>query len=188
MAAAADDASTRAARGIATIDDLTGKAIDQPLAVYSFPSSFSTEQGKGGWFYMSYHKKSGEFGELSFDTANNRWAIEGTFTLIMSGAMHPDEYDSALVFEAPKSGKVCVSFVIGVNSDEGDGVRYAVLVNGEHVLDAEGGYVFLPTGRVDEQALDIDVQSGDRIAIVLNRNEHNSFDSTSVSCTIEYLQ
>ena len=170
------------------IDDLTGKAIDQPLAVYSFPSSFSTEQGKDGWYYMSYDKKSGKFGELSFDTANNRWAIEGTFTLIMSGAMHPDEYDSALVFEAPKSGKVCVSFVIGVNSEEGDGVKYAVLVNGVHVLNAEGGYVFLPTGRVDEQALDIDVQSGDRIAIVLNRNKHNSFDSTSVSCTIEYLQ
>ncbi len=170
------------------IDDLTDKTIDQPLAVYSFPSSFSTEQGKDGWFYMSYDKKRGEFGELSFDTANNRWAIEGTFTLIMSGAMHPDEYDSALVFEAPKSGKVCVSFVIGVNSEEGDGVKYALLLNGEHVLDAEGGYVFLPTGRVDEQTIDIDVQSGDRIAIVLNKNGHNSFDSTSVSCTVEYLQ
>ncbi len=173
---------------IRIIDDLTGKTIDQPLAVYSFPSSFSTEQGKDGWYYMSYHRESGEFGELSFDTANNRWALDGTFTLIMNGAMHPDEYDSALVFEAPKSGKVSVSFVIGVNSNEGDGVRYAVLLNGEHVLDEKGGYVLLPTGRVDEQTLNIDVQSGDRIAIVLNRNKHNSFDSTSVSCTIEYLQ
>jgi hypothetical protein len=169
-------------------DDLTGKIIDQPLAVYSFPGSFGTEQGKDGWFYMSYDKKSGEFDELSFDFANNRWAIEGTFTLVMNGAMHPDERDSALVFQAPKSGKVCVDFILSVNSDEGDGVQYAVLLNGEHVLDVEGGYIFLPTGQVDEQSLVINVQSGDRIAIVLNKNEHNAFDSTSISCTIEYLQ
>ncbi len=167
-------------------DDLSDKVIDQPNSFYAFPSGFSTEQGKGNWYYMSYHQKRGQFTEMTWDAQNARWQGKAAFTLIAKGSMHPDSYDAALVFEAPVDGVMQYKPTLSIVSDQSDGVMYAILKNGEPLLDGKDGYVLLSPGEVFDGALEIDVKKGDRIALVINMNKSNAFDSTSVSVIIEY--
>lgn len=167
-------------------DDLSDKAIDQPNSFYAFPSGFSTEQGKGNWYYMSYHQKRGQFTEMTWDAQNARWQGKAAFTLITKGSMHPDSYDAALVFEAPMDGVMQYKPTLSIVSDQSDGVMYAILKNGEPLLDGKDGYVLLSPGEVFDGALEIEVKKGDRIALVINMNKSNAFDSTSVSVIIEY--
>ncbi len=169
-------------------DDLTVRVIDQPNSFYAFPNGFSSEQGKGGWYYMSYQKKRGKFTEMTYDAENARWQGKSEFTLIASGSMHPDSYDAALVFEAPKSGIVQYSPTLSIASDQSDGIMYAVFKNGEPLLDGEDGYVLLPPGEVYDGTLEIEVQQGDRIALVINIYKNSLFDSTAVSVVAEYTE
>ena len=169
-------------------DDLSSKKIDQPNSFYAFPSGFSTEQGKGNWYYMSYHQKRGQFTEMTWDAQNARWQGKAAFTLIAKGSMHPDSYDSALVFEVPMSGVMQYKPTLSLVSDQSDGVMYAVFKNGEPLLDGNDGYVLLSPGEVYEGMLEIEVEKGDRIALVINVNKTSSFDSTSVSLIIEYTE
>ena len=173
---------------IALKDDLSSKVIDQPIDAYAFPNSFSTEQGKDGWYYMSYLQKRGKFIDMTYDAANSRWQGKAAYTLISASNMHPDEYDSALVFEAPKSGKIQYACTLSIVSDQGDGIMYAILKNGEPLLNGEDGYVYLPTGEVFDGSLEIEVNQGDRIALVINKYKTNSFDATAVSVMIEYVK
>ena len=167
-------------------DDLSDKVIDQPNSFYAFPSGFSTEQGKGCWYYMSYRPKRGDFIEMTWDAQNARWQGKTAFTLIAKGSMHPDSYDAALVFEAPADGVMQYKPTLSIVSDQSDGVMYAILKNGEPLLDGKDGYVLLSPGEVFDGALEIEVKKGDRIALVINMNKSNAFDSTSVSVIIEY--
>ena len=169
-------------------DDLSSKKIDQPNSFYAFPSGFSTEQGKGNWYYMSYHQKRGQFTEMTWDAQNARWQGKAAFTLIAKGSMHPDSYDSALVFEVPMSGVMQYKPTLSLVSDQSDGVMYAVFKNGEPLLDGNDGYVLLSPGEVYDGMLEIEVEKGDRIALVINVNKTSSFDSTSVSLIIEYTE
>lgn len=169
-------------------DDLSGKVIDQPNSYYAFPNGFSTEQGKGGWYYMSYHQKRKAFTEMSWDAGNARWQGKAAFTLIAQGSMHPDSYDSALVFEAPKDGVMQYSPTLSIVSDQGDGIMYAIFKNGEPLLDGANGYVLLSPGEVYDGNVEIKVEKGDRIALVINPYNTNAFDSTSVSVIIEYTE
>ena len=168
-------------------NDLTQKVIDQPNAIYAFPGSFSSEQGKDGWYYMSYRAKTGKFTEMSFDADNNRWQGASEFTLVMNGSMHPDGYDSALVFEVPRSGKIVYTFTASVSSTESDGVLYALLKNGEALTQGQKGYILISGGDICEQTFEIEVNEGDRIAFVLNINKTSVHDSTAVSVTVEYV-
>ena len=168
-------------------DDLSGKEITQPNAIYTFPGGYSTEQGKNGWYYMSYRPKNGKFTEMTFDAANNRWQGDSTFTLITNSMMHPDGHDSALVFEMPRAGKVIYTLSLSVASDQSDGVRYALLQNGQAVTEGENGYLYLAGADACECTFEIEVAQGDRVAFVLNVNQNAGYDSTAVSVTIEYV-
>ena len=169
-------------------DDLSDKTIDSPNSYYAFPGGYSTEQGKGGWYYMNYKKSRGQFTEMTYDTENARWQGKTNYTLITAGSMHPDAYDSALVFEAPKSGTMQYSPTLSIVSDQSDGIMYAVFKNGEPLLDGEDGYVLLSPGEVYDGTLEIEVEKGDRIALVVNVYKTSSFDSTAVSVVIEYSE
>ncbi len=169
-------------------DDLSSKTIDQPNSHYAFPNGFSTEQGKGGWYYMSYQQKRKQFTEMTYDAENARWQGKAAFTLVAAGSMHPDSYDSALVFEAPKSGIMQYSPTLSVVSDQSDGIMYAVFKNGEPLLEGESGYVLLAPGEVFDGTLEIEVEKGDRIALVINTYKTSAFDSTAVSIVIEYTE
>lgn len=102
--------------------------------------------------------------------------------------MHPDAYDSALVFEAPKSGTIRYSATLSIVSNQSDGIMYAVLKNGAPLLDGDGGYVLLSPGEVYDGTLEIPVEKGDRIALVINVYESSVYDSTAVSVVIEYTE
>ena len=169
-------------------DDLSDKAIDSPNSYYAFPNGYSAEQGKGGWYYMSYKKSRGQFTEMTYDTENARWQGKTNYTLITAGSMHPDAYDSALVFEAPKSGTIRYSATLSIVSNQSDGIMYAVLKNGEPLLDGDGGYVLLSPGEVYDGTLEIPVEKGDRIALVINVYKSSVYDSTAVSVVIEYTE
>ncbi len=169
-------------------DDLSDKTIDSPNDYYAFPNGFSTEQGKGGWYYMSYQQRRKQFTEMTYDAENARWQGKSAFTLIAAGSMHPDAYDSALVFEAPKSGILQYSPTLSVVSDQSDGIMYAVFKNGEPLLEGEDGYVLLAPGEVFDGTLEIEVEKGDRIALVINIYKNSSFDSTAVSVIVEYTE
>ncbi|MBO7297045.1 MAG: beta-galactosidase [Clostridia bacterium] len=169
-------------------DDLSDKVIDQPNSFYAFPSGFSTEQGKGNWYYMSYHQKRGQFTEMTWDAQNARWQGKAAFTLIAKGSMHPDSYDAALVFEAPMDGVMQYKPTLSIVSDQSDGIMYAVLKNGEPLLDGKDGYVLLLPGEVYDGVLEIEVKKGDCIALVINMHKNNAFDSTSASVIIEYYE
>lgn len=174
---------------IRIVNDLTQKVIDQPNAVYAFPGGFSSEQGKGCWYYMSYRQRNGngKFTEMTFDAEQNRWQGESAFTLIMNGYMHPDGYDSALVFEAPRAGKIVYQVSASLTSTESDGVQYAVLKNGQALTEGTKGYVLIKGGESCTFSLEIDVEQGDRIAFVLNINNTSTYDSTAVSVIVEYV-
>ena len=169
-------------------DDLSDTVIDQPNSFYAFPSGFSTEQGKGNWYYMSYHQKRGQFTEMTWDAQNARWQGKAAFTLIAKGSMHPDSYDAALVFEAPMDGVMQYKPTLSIVSDQSDGIMYAVLKNGEPLLDGKDGYVLLLPGEVYDGVLEIEVKKGDCIALVINMHKNNAFDSTSASVIIEYYE
>jgi hypothetical protein len=102
--------------------------------------------------------------------------------------MHPDSYDAALVFEVPMDGVMQYKPTLSIVSDQSDGVMYAVFKNGEPLLDGNDGYVLLSPGEVYDGMLEIEVEKGDRIALVINVNKTSSFDSTSVSLIIEYTE
>ena len=169
-------------------DDLSAKAITEPSTSYAFPNSFSNEQGKGGWYYTSYQQKRGKFIDMTYDAENARWQGKAPYTLISAGSMHPDEYDSALVFEAPKNGLLRYSVTLAIVSDQGDGITYAILKNNTPLLDGENGYVYLSPDAVFDGTLEIKVEEGDRIALVIGKHVTNTFDATSVAVMIEYLE
>ena len=169
-------------------DDLSDKVINEPNSYYAFPNGFSTMQGKDGWYYMSYHPKRAVFTEMNWDAQNARWQGKAAFTLIAKGSMHPDSYDAALVFEAPKDGVMQYKPTLSIVSDQSDGIMYAIFKNGEPLLDGANGYVLLSPGEVYDGNVEIKVEKGDRIALVINPYNTNAFDSTSVSVIIEYTE
>ena len=171
---------------VTVTDDLSCRVIDQPDDYYTFPGGFSDEQGRGGWYYMS--KKRDKYLEMSYDAASLRWQGKSAYSLIAAGSMHPDEFESALVFEAPKSGRIQYHGALSIISDQGDGILYAILKNGEPLLDGEDGYVYLAPGEVYDGTLEIEVEKGDRIALVINVYKTPSFDSTAVSVIVGYMQ
>jgi hypothetical protein len=77
---------------------------------------------------------------------------------------------------------------LSIVSDQSDGIMYAVLKNGETLLDGQNGYVLLLPGEVYDGVLEIEVKKGDRIALVINMHKNNAFDSTTASVIIEYYE
>lgn len=174
---------------IHVINDLTAVAVDKPQSVFSFPGGYSTEQGKGGWYYMCTQPGKEKLYEMTYDAANNRWQGKATYTLIMGAAVHPDAYDTVLAFEAPADGTVKYSFSVNVTTPESDGVRYRVMHETTAVTQGDKyGYVHVPYGTVGQDTIEITVKKGDMIWIAINPGKTTSYDSTALSVEIEYVQ
>ncbi len=174
---------------IHVINDLTAVAVDKPQSVFSFPGGYSTEQGKGGWYYMCTQPGKEKLYEMTYDAANNRWQGKATYTLIMGAAVHPDAYDTVLAFEAPADGTVKYSFSVNVTTPESDGVRYRVMHETTAVTQGDKhGYVHVPYGTVGQDTIEITVKKGDMIWIAINPGETTSYDSTALAVEIEYVQ
>lgn len=171
---------------IKVVDDLTTAKPTEPLAVYDFPSGYSTEQGKNNWYYR-YSARKG-MTDMTFDTENNYWNGGGTYCLISADTMHPDGVDAALVFKAPKAGTVTCSYSFSVVSDQGDGVLLTIQLNGEIVeigTDRNGG-IHIKGGTSADGELILTVAEGDEIAFIINRYGSTTFDATSPSVSVAY--
>jgi len=174
---------------IHVINDLTAVEVDKPQSVFSFPGGYSTEQGKGGWYYMCAKPGRDQLYEMTYDEANSRWQGKSAYSLIMSSAVHPDEYDAVLVFEAPEDGNILYTFNVSVTSPEGDGIRYRVMHEKQAMTEGDRyGYVDASYGEVGKGSIQMTVQKGDRIWIAINMGKTSAFDSTALSVEIEYVQ
>ncbi len=171
------------------VDDLSSTPVDKPQSIYAFPGAFSTEQGKGGWYYLCTRPQRTKFIEMKYDAENGRWQGEAPFSLIMQGAVHPDAYDAVLAFKAPRDGSIRYTYSLSVNSENSDGIRYRVLL-GEEVLTKGDryGYVDLAYGQLGEDTIDMQVHAGDMIYIAVNIGGNSSHDSTALAVEIEYVE
>ena len=171
---------------IKVVDDLTAARPTEPQAYYDFPAGFSSEQGKNNWYYRYATRKSTV--DMTYDAANSRWNGGGTYCLISADSMHPDATDAALVFKAPKEGRVTCSYRFSVISEQSDGVILYVRLNGETVemgTQMNGG-LLITHGTPAEGEITLTVSEGDEIAFIINRNATTTYDATSVSISVVY--
>ena len=170
---------------IKVIDDLTSREINGEESTDDIPINmpFYTEQGKDGWYYMSH--KGGTFTPMTYDEANGRWQGESEFTLVMPSSVHPGDHDVALVYETRQPGTLVYEALITVISEQSNGVKYTLYVNGKKVTSSgcEGvADAFSPASISTE----INLKKGDRVALVINNNGASSFDTTALSINVSY--
>ncbi len=168
---------------IRVTDDLTEYQVTAPTESYSFPGDFSDTQGQDNWYYRSYRR--GEFTDMTYQP-DGYWLGEAQFTRVMNGSVHPDSHDAAIVFKAPHAGKLEFSYQLTVVSDQSDGIKYTVLVNGEPADSMDPSMTLLGAADSASGILTITVDAGDEIALIVNCNRTNSSDTTSVSLLCEY--
>lgn len=166
---------------IIVTDDLTRKIPERTAGLCSFPASFSGSEQKGELFYRSYDRKTGVFGEMKWSESYQAWQGEAEFCLVGNGIMHPDILDSAIVFSAPRDGNVTYAFSAAVADINSDGVKISVLKNGEEIFPPK-----LVLEDILEAELTVEVQKGDEIAFICNKNKSSSFDSANVTVDIRY--
>lgn len=163
-------------------DDLTQRNPAETSSAYSFPALFSAVGQGEIFYYRSYDRKNGVFGEMLWSVKYNAWQGDAEFCLVGSGMMHPDALDSAVVFTAPKDGNIAYAFTAAVaDSVNSDGVRMSVLKNGIEIYQQQ-----LLKEEILEAEIAVDVKKGDEIALICNKNKTNSFDSTHVTVDISY--
>ena len=171
------------------IDDLTDVAVDRPQLAFAFPGGYSTEQGKGGWYYMCANPGRNQLYEMTYDAQAGRWQGRSQYSLITRGSVHPDEYDAVLVFEAPADGTLRYSYSLNVDSSQSDGIRFRVMREKDALTQGDRyGYVDLPYGAPAQGTLTVEVKTGDRIWIAINKGETSVYDSTALSVEIEYVE
>ncbi len=171
---------------VKVVDDLTHALPSEPSLSYAFPGGYSTEQGKGNWYYKAVTRKG--MTDMTFDTANDRWKGSSEFCLIWDGSMHPDTEDAALVFKAPKDGEIVCSYSFASASDQGDGVILYIQHNGEEVSigDARNGGILITAATPVDGSVTLTVSEGDEIAFIINKNKTTSYDATSAAVSVEY--
>ncbi|MBQ3507288.1 MAG: beta-galactosidase [Clostridia bacterium] len=171
---------------IKVVDDLTGNLPAEPSAAYAFPGDYSTEQGKGNWYYNAASRKG--MTDMTYDAANNRWKGSAEYCLISSGSMHPDAEDAALVFKAPQDGEVVCTYSLAVASEQSDGVIFYILHNGEEVTIGEerNGGILVTAATPADGEITLTVAEGDEIAFIINKNKFNSYDATAAAVSVEY--
>ncbi len=168
---------------IRVTDDLTEYKVTKPTESYSFPGDFSDTQGAGNWYYRSYRR--GQFTDMTYQS-DGYWLGEAAFTRVMEGSVHPDDYDAAIVFQAPRAGTLDFFCQLTVISDQSDGIKYTVLVNGEPADGFDKNMAVVAATDTATADLTLKVSAGDEIALIVNCNRTNSNDTTSVSLSAEY--
>jgi hypothetical protein len=171
---------------IKVVDDLIFAKPTEPSFAYEFPSGFSSEQGKGNWYYRSSARKG--MTDMTFDAENNRWQGGSEFCLISAGSMHPDGVDAALVFKAPKAGEITCLYSFSSASDQSDGVILYIRHNGEKIEmgDTKNGGLLITYGSPADGEITLTVAEGDEIAFIINRNGNNAFDATDTAVSVIY--
>ncbi len=164
-------------------DDLSNVKVTKPTEAYSFPGSFSDTQGKDNWYYRDYRR--GEFSDMTYH-ADGHWQGAAQFTRVMNGSVHPDSYDAAIVFKVPHDGKLDFSYQLTVVSNQSDGIKYTILLNGEPAEGFDERMTLLAPEDSVSATLTLTVSAGDEVALIVNRNKTNTSDTTAVFLSAEY--
>lgn len=166
-------------------DDLTSYIPQAPSNFAVFPSDFSSVQGGGGWYYKSY--LDGKFTDMTFDASAGYWQGDSTYTRITGTNLHPDTHDAALVFKATDTGRISVNLYCRAASEFGDGIIFYILYNGS-IFEVSGEEIrALVTDKTPYRlSFTAEVEEGDEIAFIINKNQHNTYDTTALSVYIKY--
>lgn len=166
-------------------DDMLHVKPEKQPETYSFPASFSSRQGNGGWYYLS-HKK-GVYSEMTYDPSSGMWRGEKEFNLVMNGSIHPDAYDTVLKFVSPADGNTDIEFDLSVVSDQSDGVRFTVMLGSERIYPADGTeYAKIRgAGSLSDTVSDVELITGDELYFIFNKGSTNAFDTTSAAINVK---
>ncbi len=157
-----------------------------PAGVYQASDGFSSTQGSNGWSYQSWNGSS--YSNMTWDSANNRWAVSGTYSIIGSDWQHADATDSARKFTVPAAGSVQITGQIyKTDISGGDGVNVKIMKNSTQIWPASGWQAIAYN---DSTGVSVNVTTnvsvGDAIYFVMNKNGTNGNDTTHWDPVISY--
>ncbi len=160
----------------------------QPSVTHTFSKEFSSTQGKNNWRYQYY--VGGQHTDMTWDTTNNRWKGDETFTLISKGQFHPGSKSNAsLTWTAPKNGVIKITGNakdLNKVANCGDGAAAAIHKNSTSAWYAEianGDYSGVNPNKT------LNVVAGDQIHFIVTRgtaSSNNQCDTVGWDPTITY--
>ncbi len=200
-AVAGDTIALTAGSGIKDRADQAEVVTAEPMTIsgsfnptYRLSEQYSSVQGQNGWRYM-YHDGSG-YVDMTWDGA--KWKGPNTVSFLFiepSTHMIAETYDAVPAWEAPLSGTVRIRGTAKMDDDGGeacygcgDGIRVKIMKNGSQVWPSSGWQSIQATDLVGvSHDATIEVQQGDRVYFVMNRNGNPYFDGASWNPAIEYI-
>ncbi len=147
-------------------------------ASYDARAQFSNQQGADCWSYLD-----GAENPLVFDPGPQRWMSHtqpGTF--IWQTGLHPGEsIDVIRRWVAPVDGEVTLQGTVAdADPGGGDGVTAIIYAHGERVYQS----LISNGGAPISFNISVWLPRGEEIDFVIQRNEHNSWDSTALYAVI----
>jgi len=156
----------------------------QPGQVYQASVGFSSTQGANGWYYQQWDGST--YSNMTWTGSN--WKGTDTYCLIGSKIQHPDNHDSVRKWVAPESGTVKITsdgkISVGPN---GDGVRVKVLKNNKDIWPSSGWQTIPANSSISFPEKYVNVEAGDALYFIVNKNGTNSYDSTTWDPVITYM-
>ncbi|MFD0716152.1 hypothetical protein [Paenibacillus sp. GCM10027626] len=153
-------------------------------AIYQASSGFSSTQGANQWHYQ-YWDGTAYTNYPTYNSANNRWEVAGTFSNVYPNAHHPDSgKDSVRKWVAPAAGVVRISGVVKKSDiTGGDGINAKILHNATTIYDQDVAYNDNVGYKTDAVRT---VASGDAIYFRVNMKATNLNDGTLWDPKIEF--
>lgn len=154
-------------------------------ASYDATAQFSGAQGQDCWSYLD-----GAGTQLSFDAANQRWFANNDPGLFLwSTGLHPGiAIDVIRRWVAPQDGSVTLrgSFA-DVDAGGGDGIVVQVRAPVGGVARTVFNAVIVNGGAAETFDVPLDVRRGEAIDVVVQRAANNSYDSTGLIATFDFI-
>jgi hypothetical protein len=143
---------------------------------HSASTEFANKQGENGWHDLSYNGST--YHEMSWDSAQFRWADNAPDLFIDSTTQHPDGgMDAVRAWTAPRDGTVHIGATAGISAAGGtgaDGAAVQIRRNGTPVWPASGYQPVPPGTTIAFDGLDLDVRAGDTPYFHANQNGASS--------------
>lgn len=162
------------------------------LHSHGLREEFSAENGGNGWRYL-YESIGAEGTYLAMDYGNNNYTSEGGTAIWTSAdtmAVHPGPDRNAVIgYVLPASGEIRLDDTLYKTAGDGDGVRVRIFLDAQKVFPAEEEWLTIsPDSTVNISVPSLQVNKGQTVYFVVNKNETTYFDELHWSPTIYYIQ
>ena len=168
-------------------DDLTNKGLQIYSATQQASVDYGSEQGQNNWHYQEWNGK--EYADMKWEAGNNYWKGSAQFAIIGVDWQHPDTTDSVRKWISAKSGEITIAAngVISVSEGDGaDGVKLKVMHNSRQLWPQDGWYTIPAGGFYEFEPLKVQVDNGDEILFIVNKNGNSAYDTTTWDPVITY--